>query len=62
MIFYNRDSIKGQDGRLLITLEIFDKDVNHLYRDMTQLQELFSSHKLDPDMTFDEDSIKIILD
>jgi hypothetical protein len=62
MIFYNNDSIKGQDGRLIITIDVNDNDVNHLYRDMAQLQELLASHKLDPDITFKEDSIKIILD
>ena len=62
MIFYNDDSIKGQDGRLIITIDVNDSDVNHLYRDMSQLQELLASHKLDPDITFKEDSIKIILD
>lgn len=62
MVFYNRDGIKGKDGKLLITLDVNDNDINHLYRDMAQLQELFASHKLDPDIRFDEDTIKIELD
>lgn len=62
MVFYNRDSIKGEDGRLVIKLDVDDSGINHLYRDMAQLQELLASHRLDPDITFRESSIKIILD
>lgn len=62
VVFYNRDSIKGEDGKLVIKLDVNDSEVNHLYRDMAQLQELLAAHRLDPDIRFKENSIKIILD
>ena len=62
MIFYNVDSIKGADGKVVIDLEINDSDINHLYRDLAQMQELFSSHRLDPDIKFYDDHIKIELE
>jgi len=61
-IFYNVDSIKGENGKLIIDLEINDRDVNHFYRDLTQLQQLFTTHKLDPDIKFYDDHIKIELE
>ena len=62
MIFYNVDSIKGADGKVVIDLEINDPDINHLYRDLAQMQELFSSYRLDPDIKFYDDHIKIELE
>jgi hypothetical protein len=62
MIFYNVDSIKGADGKVVIDLEINDSDINHLYRDLAQMQELFSSHRLDPDIKFYDEHIKIELE
>jgi hypothetical protein len=62
MIFYNVDSIKGADGKVVIDLEINDLDINHLYRDLAQMQELFSSHRLDPDIKFYDEHIKIELE
>jgi len=61
LIFYNVDTIKGEDVKLVIDLEINDSDINHLYRDMSFLQELFVKYKLDPEIKFDEDHIKIEL-
>jgi hypothetical protein len=62
LIFYNVDSVKGIDGKLLIDLEVNDDDLNHLYRDMMQLQELFAKYKIDPEIKFEEEHIKIELD
>ena len=47
------------DGKILINLEVTNKDVNHLYNDMAKIEQLLRSHKLDPDIKFNEDSIKI---
>ena len=62
MTFWNSDSMKGEDGKLIIDLEVTDKDLGHLYRDMTDLQKLFAAHKVDPDVIFEEDHIKIELE
>jgi len=59
---YNNESIKGNDGRLLLELEISDSDLDHLYKDLVTLQKLFTQHKIDPDINFDEDTIKIELE
>jgi hypothetical protein len=61
-IFYNVDSIKGENGKLVIDLEINDNDINHFYKDLTQLQQLFTTYKLDPDIKFYDDHIKIELE
>lgn len=61
LIFWNYDSIKGVDGKLVIEIEVTDANVNHLYFDLSQLQRLFSEHRLDPDIKFDEQFIKIEL-
>ena len=61
MVFYNMDTIKGVEGKLTIDLEINDTDVSHFYKDMVALQELFDLHRLDPDIQFDEEHIKIVL-
>ena len=61
LVFWNYDSIKGVDGKLVIELEIVDSNVNHLYFDLAQLQRLFSEHRLDPDIKFGEQFIKIEL-
>ena len=61
-VFYNSDSMKGSAGKLLLQLEIVDDDVDHFYEDLAQLQELFAAHRLDPDITFDEQFIKIELE
>lgn len=58
-VFFNRETIKGMDGKILINLEVTNKDVNHLYNDMAKIEQLLRSHKLDPDIKFNEDSIKI---
>ena len=62
VIFYNNDSVKGENGKLVIDLEISDPDVNHFYSDLTRLQQLFSTFKIDPDIKFYDDHIKIELD
>jgi hypothetical protein len=59
--FYNTDKIKGIEGNLVIDLKLSDRDLNHFYKDMVQLQELMDLHKLDPDITFDRGHIKIEL-
>jgi hypothetical protein len=59
---YNNESIKGNDGRLLIELEISDLSLDHLYKDLLNLQKLFTQHKIDPDINFHEDTIKIELE
>lgn len=59
--FYNNDSTKGSGGKLLIQLEIVDSEPDHLYEDLVDLQEIFATHRLDPDITFDEQFIKIEL-
>lgn len=61
-VFYNSDSMKGSEGKLLLQLEIVDEDVEHFYEDLKSFQELFSAHRLDPDITFDEQFIKIELE
>ncbi len=60
-VFFNKDSIKGVDGKLLINLEVDSSDPDHLYEDLTSLQKLFSQHRLDPDILFEGDKIKIEL-
>lgn len=63
MIFYNTDSAYADDyGRLVIDLEIDDSSIPHMYRDFTLLEELFDKHKVDPDVNFDEEHIKIIFE
>lgn len=59
--FYNQDSIKGYGGKLVIELEIVDSDIDKFHSDLSDLQEIFATHRLDPDITFDEDVIKIEL-
>lgn len=59
--FFNKDSVKGEDGKLVIKLSIEDPDIENLHEDLVQLEEIFKAHKLDPDIIFDESSIKIEL-
>ena len=62
MTFWNEDSMSGVDGKLIIDIEVSDRDLGHLYRDLTDIQKLFAENKVDPDIIFDEDHIKIELD
>lgn len=59
--FFNNDSIKGSGGKLLIQLEIVDGEIDNFYQDLKDLQQIFATHRLDPDITFDEEFIKIEL-
>lgn len=60
--FYNNDSIKGEDGLLVLDIEVSDPDMDHFYKDLLNLQKILTLHKLDPDIEFDEDHIKIVLE
>jgi hypothetical protein len=59
--FYNQDSIKGSDGKLLIELEITDSSIDKFHSDLKDLQEIFRQHRLDPYIRFNEQFIKIEL-
>lgn len=59
--FYNQDSIKGSGGKLVIELEITDSSIDKFHSDLSDLQEIFAQHRLDPDIRFDEQFIKIEL-
>lgn len=61
MRFWNEDSISSVEGKLEIKLTVCDPDPNHLHTDLTEMQEIFSRWKIEPDITFSEDQIKIIL-
>ena len=57
-VFYNRDTIKGHDGRIMLTMEIDDYTLGNFEKDMSVLDFLFKKHNIDPDITFDGDKIK----
>lgn len=60
-IFYNTDSISGFENKLVIDLEISDVDTEHFYKDLLTLNRLLDENKIEADIKFDEDHIKIVL-
>lgn len=61
MIYYNDISVKGYDGRILITIEFDDNSLRNAYNDLAYLETTFSMYKCDPDIRFDGDQIKIYI-
>jgi hypothetical protein len=57
-VFYNHDTIKGRDGRIMLTMEVDDYELGNFEKDMSVLDFLFKKHNIDPDITFDGDKIK----
>ena len=57
--FYNEITTKGVDGKLIIKIEFDDASLKNAYDDLASIEAVLLQHKLDPDIVFDGDIIKI---
>lgn len=59
--FYNKESYKVQDKKIIITLEINSSVTSDFIDDIETLQTLFANNKMNPDIQFEDNCIKIEL-
>jgi len=59
LAFYNEVSVKGIDGKIIVSIQFDDSSLRNAYDDLSQLETIFLLHRVYPDVTFDGDLIKI---
>lgn len=57
-VFYNKEKMKADGGKIIITFEINDYSFDHMDSDMVKIDLMFKKHNIDPDITFGADKIK----
>jgi hypothetical protein len=58
---HNDESYKVKDGKIIIEIQINDLSTEKFIDDVETLQELFAANKLNPDIEFEDNIIKIEL-
>ena len=61
LAFYNDLSIKGVEGKVVISLQFDDTSFDNAYEDLESIETILVDHKCNPNITFDGDIIKIKL-
>ena len=59
LAFYNDVTVKGVDGKIVISLQFDDASLRNAYDDLASIETTLLLHRCDPDVTFDGDIIKI---
>lgn len=57
--FYNTIKMLGEDGKAMLKIEIEGTNLNEVYDDMLSISKIFTKYKLDPDLNFHDNKIKI---
>ena len=57
--FYNEQTIKGSDGKIIISLEFDDPSLRNACEDLEAIESILLTHRCNPDIKFDGNIIKI---
>ena len=59
LVFYNEVTIKGIDGKIIITIQFDDSSLKNAYDDLASIETTLLLNRCNPDVYFDGDIIKI---
>ena len=58
-MFFNECSVKGEEGKLIISIEFDDVSLKNAYDDLSQVETILLMHRCNPDIKFDGNILKI---
>ena len=59
---YNQIKYTSEEGKLVMSMEIVNGELNDFHDDISSLEKLFASHRYQPNISFNENTIKIKFD
>jgi hypothetical protein len=61
VVFYNFDTLKSEDDKFIFELEVSDSSPEHLKSDLTKLEKVLKSNRIETKLIFSQGRIKIEL-
>ncbi len=58
-IFFNDSTIKGVEGKVVVSIEFDDVSLRNAYDDLSQIETILLMHRCNPDIKFDGNILKI---